>query len=76
MVTMKIFTKKNLVSFPVKAITHQLININLFFVKANKPKTNLKDKSRVTATSSPTSIDQRNIKTWTNKIKIHTQHYV
>ena len=76
MVTMKIFTKENLVSFPVKAITHQLININLFFVKANKPKTNVKDKSRVAATSSPASIDQRNIKIWTKKIKIHTQHYV
>ena len=68
MVTMKIFTKENLVSFPVKAITHQLININLFFGKANKPKTNLKDKSRVAATSSPASIDQRNIKIWTKKI--------
>ena len=36
MAAMKIFTKENLVSFPVKAITHLLIKINLFFVKANK----------------------------------------
>ena len=37
MAAMKIFTKENLVYFPVKAITHLLIKINLFFVKANKP---------------------------------------